>query len=318
MKSSGIGILAFLFGCVVLFPFLFAGSVEDRRSMMKELATRAKEKDAIKVTDDLSLAPCDMFSDENECKTYLPVVVDKTADVACEVQSVFVFNTFGEGFELQQSVTYGEHSGKRSSRIALWSTDLLAGGDYTPYVYWSTGVTGGIIRLAPQSLPAPNTTRLLTGLRITDKKGEELATCIRSCGNLRVKDAVANIVDALTNAVDRQVTEACLVAIAKVGLPDDKFIELLNERKVRNANALLAQFGRLRKAFRADATVADLLEVSTIENSEAKTWVVLRLVYLGEKDLVGKIPLGMSWNRLMRFRLAVTALVDVRKQAQKE
>lgn len=314
IMNFGLMVVSLLLGCICICPSLFAENVKDKEESMRKLIRQVKSHDAVRVGDDFALSAFSLDQVESENKTYLPITVTKSNGAAGEIQSVFLFNADGEGVELQQFGVYGENVGPRSVSVELWFTDLMASGDYTPYVYWSTGATGGITRLPSQHLSVRKGGVGLSGL----KKDEKFASRIRSYGNLRGRDGLGDLCDVLTNNIDRQTKDACLIALAKVVVPDDKLDQLLNERKISQANLILADVGRLQKVFRKDASVSDLLEVSAVDNVEAKAWVALRLAYMGEKDALKKIPLGMSWSRMMRFQMAAGSLADVRRDEKKK
>jgi len=318
IKNFSLLVVSLLLGCLCICPPLFAGNVKDKEESMRKLIRQVKSRDAVKVGDDFALSVFSLDQVVNENKVYLPISVIKSDGYAGEIQSVFLFNEAGEGVELQQFGVYGENVGSRSVSVELWFTDLMASGGYTPYVYWSTGATGGITRLPPQHFSVRKRGVGLSELKNTGVKDEKFASCIRSYGNLRRRDGLGDLCDVLTNNIDRQTKDACLIALARVVVPDDNLGQLLNERNISNADMILKDVGRLQKAFRKDAPVSDLLEVSAADNAEAKAWVALRLAYMGEKDALKKIPLGMSWSRMMRFQMAAGSLADVRRDEKQK
>lgn len=299
----------YLWGICLLIP-LMADDLSQTKLATRIFEDIKKGKYQIKLTNGFLFASANIIQDMDSNKYFLPIIVTNNAGLNSTIRNVFLFNNLGEGVELQEVAGYGVQSSNQSVRIDIWSSDLLAEGDYTPYLYWSNGKTGGIERLPTQTLLPPDTTRLFTAIRNNRFPDGVCLSFVRSYGNLRVAEASEVIADLLTNQIDRQTRDACLVAIAKTGLSDTTLMELINKRQIKNASSLLEQIRELEFVFRENAQIADLLKVNSIENNEAKISVLLRLAYIGKKDLINKVPVEMSWNQLIKFKLALIALAD--------
>jgi len=251
-----------------------------------------------------------VFVDEVKARAYVPIASRDGSQPSTGVKHVFLFDSDGLGLELRPELKYGEAGGGRSVQVEVWSSDLLPAGEYTPYICWSTGGAARVSRLAPQSLTQPNVDDFITRLGAQNLDDERLLAYVRSSGNMRLTSAVERILAVFKMAKAPELAEACLVALAKIGVPKDLLSEVGNVGGSMSDDSM----AKLHKAFAPDASVADLTAVGALPNNQVAVLAMLRLAYRGEKEAAINVPLEGSWDRLVRFRLVVGALADHRKQ----